>query len=128
MAALARGLGAACRTSVARLRPAESDVRSMPSTRSKTVGAVRQVRGGAEAGFLSWCAGWASESSYLKIWPNFEVAKNAENVEFGDDDAVTRPSINDNNDGNGLGDTDVSGDDLGPLHKDRLAQEHTSGS
>ena len=51
MAALARGLGAACRISVARLRPAESDVRSMSSTRSKTVGAVRQVRGGAEAGF-----------------------------------------------------------------------------
>ena len=49
MAALARGLGAACRISVARLRPAESDVRSMSSTRSKTVGAVRQVRGGAEA-------------------------------------------------------------------------------
>ena len=45
MAALARGLGAACRISVARLRPAESDVRSMSSTRSKTVGAVRQVRG-----------------------------------------------------------------------------------
>eukprot|EP01048_Picozoa_sp_COSAG05_P014321 COSAG05_NODE_1610_length_4408_cov_4.339290_2_plen_64_part_00 len=45
MVALARGLGAACRTSVARLRPAESDVRSMSSTRSKMVGAVRQVRG-----------------------------------------------------------------------------------
>ena len=44
MVALARGLGAACRISVARLRPAESDVRSMSSTRSKTVGAVRQVR------------------------------------------------------------------------------------
>ena len=51
MVALARGLGAACRTSVARLRPAESDVRGMSSTRSKMVGAVRQVRGGAEAGF-----------------------------------------------------------------------------
>ena len=49
MAALARGLGAACRISVARLRPAESDVRGMSSTLSKTVGAVRQVRGGAEA-------------------------------------------------------------------------------
>ena len=45
MVALARGLGAACRISVARLRPAESDVRSMSSTRSKTVGAVRHVRG-----------------------------------------------------------------------------------
>ena len=56
MVALARGLGAACRISVARLRPAESDVRSMPSTRSKTVGAVRQVRGGAEAGF--WVVCW----------------------------------------------------------------------
>ena len=44
MAALARGLGAACRISVARLRPAESDVRGMSSTLSKTVGAVRQVR------------------------------------------------------------------------------------
>ena len=55
MAALARGLGAACRISVARLRPAESDVRSMSSTRSKTVGAVRQVRGGAEAGFWVVC-------------------------------------------------------------------------
>ena len=53
MAALARGLGAACRISVARLRPAESDVRSMSSTRSKTVGAVRQVRGGAEANYSS---------------------------------------------------------------------------
>ena len=53
MAALARGLGAACRISVARLRPAESDVRGMLSTRSKTVGAVRQVRGGAEAWRIS---------------------------------------------------------------------------
>ena len=58
MAALARGLGAACRISVARLRPAESDVRSMSSTRSKTVGAVRQVRGGAEAGF--WVVCWVA--------------------------------------------------------------------
>ena len=41
MVALARGLGAACRISVARLRPAESDVRGRSSTRSKTVGAVR---------------------------------------------------------------------------------------
>ena len=49
MVALARGLGAACRVSVARLRPAESDVRGRPSTRSETFGAVRQVRGGAEA-------------------------------------------------------------------------------
>ena len=47
MAALARGLGAACRISVARLRPAESDARGRPSTWSKTFGAVRQVRGGA---------------------------------------------------------------------------------
>ena len=35
-----RELGAACRISVARLRPAESDVRGVSSTRSKTVGAV----------------------------------------------------------------------------------------
>ena len=55
MVALARGLGAACRISVARLRPAESDVRGMSSTRSKMVGAVRQVRGGAEAGFWVVC-------------------------------------------------------------------------
>ena len=55
MVALARGLGAAFRTSVARIRPAESDVRGMSSTRSKTVGAVRQVRGGAEVGF--WLLG-----------------------------------------------------------------------
>eukprot|EP01048_Picozoa_sp_COSAG05_P003435 COSAG05_NODE_157_length_15666_cov_29.830410_11_plen_166_part_00 len=62
MAALARGLGAACRISVARLRPAESDVRGMSSTLSKTVGAVRQVRGGAEAcstpTIYGWLAGW----------------------------------------------------------------------
>ena len=45
MVALARGLGAACRISVARLRPAESDVRGRSSTWSKTFGAVRQVRG-----------------------------------------------------------------------------------
>ena len=51
MVALARGLGAACRISVARLRPAESDVRGRPSTWSETFGAVRQVRGDAEAGF-----------------------------------------------------------------------------
>ena len=41
---------------VARLRPAESDVRGKSSTRSKTTGAVRQVRGDAEVGFrgLGW--------------------------------------------------------------------------
>ena len=67
MAALARGLGAACRISVARLRPAESDVRGMSSTRSKTVGAVRQVRGGAEAGFwvVCWVARGGAKSSLL---------------------------------------------------------------
>ena len=48
---LARGLGAASRASVARLRRAQSDARGMSSTRSTTVGAARQVRGGAEAGF-----------------------------------------------------------------------------
>ena len=40
MVALARGLGAACRVSAARLRPAESDVRGRPSTWSETFGAV----------------------------------------------------------------------------------------
>ena len=48
MVALARGLGAACQVSVARLRPAESDVRGRPSTWSETFAAVRQVRGGAD--------------------------------------------------------------------------------
>ena len=56
MVALARELGAACRISVARLRPAESDVRGTPSTRSKTTGAVRQVRGDAEVGFWVVCS------------------------------------------------------------------------
>ena len=68
MVALARGLGAACRISVARLRPAESDVRGRPSTWSKTFGAVRQVRGGAEAGFwvVCWVArGGAMHDSWL---------------------------------------------------------------
>ena len=65
MAALARGLGAACRISVARLRPAESDVRSMSSTRSKTVGAVRQVRGGAEAGF--WVGCWVARGGARQL-------------------------------------------------------------
>ena len=56
MVALARELGAACPISVARLRPVESDVRGMSSTRSKTTGAVRQVWGDAEVGFrgLGW--------------------------------------------------------------------------
>ena len=58
MVALAHELGADSRTSVARLRPAESDVRGMPSTRSKTVEAVRQVRGGAEVGF--WVVCWVA--------------------------------------------------------------------
>ena len=56
MVALVRELGAAYRISVARLRPAESDVRGRSSTWSKTFGAVRQVRGGAEAGF--WVVCW----------------------------------------------------------------------
>ena len=60
MVALARGLGAACRISVARLRPAESDVRGRSSTWSRTFGAVRQVRGGAEAGF--WVVCWVAAS------------------------------------------------------------------
>ena len=65
MVALARGLGAACRVSVARLRPAESDVRGRPSTRSKTFGAVRQVRGGAEAGF--WVVCWVARGSARQL-------------------------------------------------------------
>ena len=56
MVALVRELGAAYRISVARLRPAESDVRGRSSTWSKTAGAVRQVRGDAEVGFLG--LGW----------------------------------------------------------------------
>ena len=73
MAALARGLGAACRISVARLRPAESDVRSMSSTRSKTVGAVRQVRGGAEVGFrgLRYRASYPTEREPPYVPPLF---------------------------------------------------------
>ena len=65
MVALARGLGAACRISVARLRPAESDVRGRPSTWSKTFGAVRQVRGGAEAGF--WVVCWVARGSARQL-------------------------------------------------------------
>ena len=65
MAALARGLGAACRISVARLRPAESDVRGMSSTLSKTVGAVRQVRRGAEAGF--WVVCWVARGGARQL-------------------------------------------------------------
>ena len=65
MVALARGLGAACRISVARLRPAESDVRGMSSTRSKTVGAVRQVRGGAEVEF--WVVRWVARGGARQL-------------------------------------------------------------
>ena len=65
MVALARGLGAACRISVARLRPAESDVRGRSSTWSKTFGAVRQVRGGAEAGF--WVVCWVARGSARQL-------------------------------------------------------------
>ena len=53
MVALARGLGAACRISVARLRPAESDVRGRSSTWSKTFGAVR-ILSGKYAGALQF--------------------------------------------------------------------------
>ena len=69
MVALARGLGAACRTSVARLRPAESDVRSMSSTRNRTFGAVRQVRGGAEAGFwvVFWVVCWVARGGARQL-------------------------------------------------------------
>ena len=65
MVALARGLGAACQVSVARLRPAESDVRGRPSTWSETFGAVRQVRGGAEAGF--WVVCWVARGSARQL-------------------------------------------------------------
>ena len=65
MASSASRLGPASRTSVARLRPAESDVRGMPSTRSKTVGAVRQVRGGAEAGF--WVVCWVPRGGVRQL-------------------------------------------------------------
>ena len=65
MASSASRLGPASRTSVARLRPAESDVRSMSSTRSKTVGAVRQVRGGAEAGF--WVVCWVPRGGVRQL-------------------------------------------------------------
>ena len=65
MVALARGLGAACRISVARLRPAESDVRGRSSTWSRTFGAVRQVRGGAEAGF--WVVCWEARGGARQL-------------------------------------------------------------
>ena len=65
MVALARGLGAACRISVARLRPAESDVRGRSSTWSRTFGAVRQVRGGAEAGF--WVVCWVARGGARQL-------------------------------------------------------------
>ena len=65
MVALARELGTASRTSVARVRPAESDVRRMSSTRSKTVGAVRQVRGGAEVGF--WVVCWVARGGARQL-------------------------------------------------------------
>ena len=65
MVALARGLGAACRVSVARLRPAESDVRGMSSTRSKTVGAVGQVRGDADVGF--WAVCWVARGDARQL-------------------------------------------------------------
>ena len=65
MASSASRLGPASRTSVARLRPAESDVRGMPSTRSKTVGAVRQVRGSAEVGF--WVVCWVARGGARQL-------------------------------------------------------------
>ena len=75
MAALARGLGAACRISVARLRPAESDVRGMSSTLSKTVGAVRQVRGGAEAGLLHFTSSHHMGSSFGPTMRSWRVSR-----------------------------------------------------
>ena len=66
MVALARELGAACRISVARLGPAESDVRGTSSTRSKTMGAVRQVRGDAEVGF--WVVCWVARGGAINVF------------------------------------------------------------
>ena len=54
------------------------------------------------------------------------LAKNAENVDFEGDDAFSSPSINDNDDGNGLDDTDGNGGDLGHVHEGRLAPENAS--
>ena len=65
MVALARGLGAASRVSVARLRRAQSDARGMPSTRSTTVGATRQVRAGVEAGF--WVVCWVARGGARQL-------------------------------------------------------------
>ena len=65
MVALARGLGAASRVSVARLRRAQSDARGMSSTRSTTVGAARQVRGGVEAGF--WVVCWVARGGARQL-------------------------------------------------------------
>ena len=74
MVALARELGAACRISVARLRPAESDVRGTSSTRSKTTGAVRQVRGDAEVGF--WVVCWVARGGAIVFIYFFEICVN----------------------------------------------------
>ena len=65
MVALARELGAAFLISVARLGPAESDVRGTSSTRSKTTGAVRQVRGDAEVGF--WVVCWVARGGARQL-------------------------------------------------------------
>ena len=54
------------------------------------------------------------------------LSKNAENVEFGDDNASTGSLDSGNNGSNGLGDMDASGDDLGPHSDELLAQQHTS--
>ena len=54
------------------------------------------------------------------------LAKHAENIEFGDDGAFTGSLGNDNSDGNGLGDADVNGDDLDTHHGDHLAPQHAS--
>ena len=79
MVALARGLGAACQVSVARLRPAESDVRGMSSTRSKTVGAVGQVRGDADVGFCA-SVGWLAATPG-SLWQLAAAAERRSRVE-----------------------------------------------
>ena len=79
MVALARELGAACRISVARLRPAESDVRGMSWTRSKTTGAVRQVRGDAEVGF--WVVCWVARGGARQLAAAGSGGKSAKGVE-----------------------------------------------
>ena len=68
MMGLARELGAACRLSVARLRPAESDVQGAYSTWSETAAVVLQVHGGAQVGFLVVC--WVARGGARQLDPS----------------------------------------------------------